>query len=95
MQTTHSGPQDRADGFSLPSQILHLNYPFPSGDTEPSNTSQCWGVATASRLIGLASLYALYVQIGWDENTKVNSGLSNAADQNRQNIFLVRQSLAQ
>lgn len=75
-------------GFNLPSQILCLNCLF-SGNAEPSNTSQCCGAATAARLICPASVCALYAQIRWDENTKVNSGLSNAADQNRQNILLV------
>ena len=46
------------------------------------------GLATAPRLIRPDSVCALYVQIRWEENTKVNCVLSNAADQNRQNILL-------
>ena len=45
------------------------------------------GLATAPRLIRPDSVCALYVQIRWGEITKVNRALSNAADQNRQNIL--------
>jgi hypothetical protein len=34
------------------------------------------------------------VQIGWEENTKANCELSNAADQDRQNIFFSLAAIA-
>ena len=94
MQTTHTrihktGSRIRTDGFQSTISKSSFELPLFLAMRSPPIPLNVAGLATAPRLIRPDSVCALYVQIRWEENTKVNCVLSNAADQNRQNILLV------